>query len=300
MSSLSGVSSNPSNSLNTSNSTPNTPSRPTQGNLAGLSVSTAATPNDRPSSLANRATANTSAARSAAAVSDTAYDGRYVGANGQTSNNISDIQPVKPNNGKPETGKQILYVNGISTDLAAQRTSIQDLANQTGANVIGIHNATEGFAKDIGQSALDKANLGTNPAVDTLSNAIYNGVKQGQQVNIAAHSQGGIITSRAIGDALKRLQEDGLSSSQARAQLGKYVNVETFGGAAETYPKGPNYQHYVNTVDPVPDLLGKGNTFDPNTIRFTDNRAGFNPLKVFDNHSFDNVYLSHVNSGFFK
>lgn len=313
MSSLSGVSNNSSNPLNTNNSTSNTPSRPTQGNLAGLSVSSAATPSDRPSSITGRAavagtdalarsTSAPSTARAAAAApSDSTFDGRYVGANGQTSANIADVQPVRPNNGTLATGKQVFYVNGIQTDLAAQQTSLQLIANQTGANVVGIHNATEGFVKDVAQSALDKANLGRNPAVDTLADAIYNGVKQGQPVNIIAHSQGGIITSRAVGNALNRLREDGLSASQARQQLSRYVNIETFGGAAKTYPSGPNYRHFVNTADPVPDLLGKGTSlFDRNTTRFFDNRAGLDPRRVFDNHSLDNVYLSHIDQSLFK
>ncbi len=284
--------------------------------LAGLSVSVATPPQDRPTNtslqtqqnkvaLNNVASLNglaKTAATAKASVPDTAYDGKYVGANGQVANNISDVQPVKPNNGVAPTGKNVVYVNGIQTDLAAQQKTLQAIANQTGANVVGIHNATEGFTKDVAQSALDKAHLGTDPAVDTLSNAIYNAAKSGQQLNIVAHSQGAIITSRAVGDAINRLREDGLSSQQAQNLLSKSVNVQTFGGAALNYPNGPNYRHVVNNADPVPELLGKGlsGRFDKNTEFFTDNRAGLNPLKVFDNHSIDAVYLSHINANLFK
>lgn len=283
--------------------------------LAGLSVSVANPPQDRPTNIQgqqNNLAVNSAAkvggvstaasAKASASIPDTAYDGKYVGANGQVANNISDVQAVKPNNGIAQTGKNVVYVNGIQTDLAAQQKTLQAIANQTGANVIGIHNSTEGFAKDIAQSALDKAHLGTDPAVDTLSNAIYNAAKSGEQLNVIAHSQGGIITSRAVGDAINRLREDGLSSQAAKDLLNKSVNIQTFGGAALNYPEGPNYRHVVNNADPVPDLLGKGlsGRFDKNTEFFTDNRAGLNPLKVFDNHSMDNVYLSHINENLFK
>lgn len=283
--------------------------------LAGISVSAATPPQDRPintqnpnlqsqqkiNSVSNIAQVNSLARTSAAAsLPDTAFDGKYVGANGQTGNNISDVQGVKPNNGTPQTGKTVVYVNGIQTDLAAQQKSLQAIANQTGANVIGIHNATEGFVKDVAQSALDKTDLGKNPAVDTLADAIYNAAKSGQQINVIAHSQGGIITSRAVEDATNRLREDGLSSQAAKAALNKTVNIQTFGGAALTYPAGPNYRHVVNTADPVPGLLGKGAIADKNTEKFTDNRAGLNPLKIFDNHSLDNVYLSHIRADLLK
>ncbi|MBI4853815.1 MAG: hypothetical protein HY819_18630 [Acidobacteria bacterium] len=283
--------------------------------LAGLSVSVAQPPQESPINTQNPslkaqdnisinsvASANALVKSSArtASVPDTAFDGKYVGANGQTSNNVSDIQPVKPNNGIAQTGKTVFYVNGIQTDLAAQQKSLQVIANQTGANVIGIHNATEGFTKDVSQSALDKADLGKNPPVDTLADAIYNAAKTGKPINVIAHSQGGIITSRAVEDATNRLREDGLSSQAARDLLSKSVNIQTFGGAALTYPAGPNYRHVVNTADPVPGILGKGAIADKNTEKFTDNRAGLNPLKVFDNHSFDSVYASRIKANLFR
>lgn len=304
------------NDLNNNSLTNTQKPNATTGSLAGLSVSAARPPQDSPVntqnpglrtqsnfSINNIASANaavrTSAARTAS-VPDTAYDGKFVGANGQTSNTAAGVQPVRPNNGTTPTGKTVFYVNGIQTDLAAQQASLQVIANRTGANVIGIHNSTEGFAKDVGQSALDKANLGTNPPVDTLANAIYNAAKKGEQINVLAHSQGGLITSRAVQNATNRLREDGLSSKQARDLLSKSVNIQTFGGASLTYPPGPNYRHLVNTADPVPELLGKGDLPDKNTVFFTDNRAGFNPLRIFDNHSFDNVYASRIRPDLFK
>src|SRR5262249_21007552 len=36
------------------------------------------------------------------------------------------------------------------------------------------------------------------------------------------------------------------------------VTVETFGGAAASYPDGPRYVHYVNRVDMVPSGTGLG------------------------------------------
>lgn len=36
------------------------------------------------------------------------------------------------------------------------------------------------------------------------------------------------------------------------------IRVETFGGAAPSYPNGPQYVHYVNRGDPVGMLVGLG------------------------------------------
>ena len=58
------------------------------------------------------------------------------------------IPPVRPSNGQPGN-ETILYVNGISTDKAGQLGNMQSIANATGANVIGIHNSTQGALKDL-------------------------------------------------------------------------------------------------------------------------------------------------------
>jgi hypothetical protein len=77
-------------------------------------------------------------------------------------------------------------------------------------------------------------------------------------VHLKGHSQGGLITSRALNHVANRLRlEDGLSKADTQKLLSK-VNVETFGAAAWTYPDGPKYVHYVNDKDLVPGLFGLG------------------------------------------
>jgi hypothetical protein len=228
---------------------------------------------------------------------DKAYDGKFIGAGGKAySNNtpLSDIPSVKPNNGTPSNGQTVIYVNGINTEKSGQANSMQAIANRTGSSVIGIHNSTEGMLKDLAQSLGDKADLGNNPAVNAVANAVYNEIKAGRQVHLMGHSQGGLILSRALTDVKNRLMiEGGMSRSQAESTL-KNVKVETFGAAAASYPDGPKYVHYVNRADPVPVLFGLGafkGLFngdrsagkDAKVVRFT---------QFSDVHDFNNTYLN--------
>jgi len=242
---------------------------------------------------------------------DKANDGLLLGGDGRSyppGTRLSDIAGVKPDNGQPETGKTVLYVNGIMTDAAAQRATMQRIANQTGAGVIGVHNATEGFAADIAQSARDKLNNGYNPPVNTLSSAVYDSIKNRQDVNIVAHSQGGLIVSRAIRDVSDRLRGDGYSNQEVENMLRQYVNVQTFGAAAGHYPDGPNYRHVINVKDIVPGLFGLTGDTPVNTPIFHAGKdarierfsSDLSPANIVGNHSIDDLYMRYIDPNLFK
>ena len=232
------------------------------------------------------------------AAPDKVNDGMLLGAGNKTypaGTPLSQVEGVKPSNGaKPS--ETVLFINGIKNDVPKQGNYLQTIADATGANVVGIHNATEGTMKDLLQALGDKLDLGRNAAVDSAADTVYRELKAGRGVHLMAHSQGAIITSRALSDVKKRLMvEDGMSRSQAEALLGK-VKVETFGGAASQYPDGPKYVHYVNRTDPVVAFgLGAKSGWpgsnpgrDAVVHRFTN--LSFDPKKL---HSFGPAYLPH-------
>ncbi|QRK10623.1 hypothetical protein JQX13_11360 [Archangium violaceum] len=192
---------------------------------------------------------------------DRVYDGHLVGAGGRTfppGTPLSQVPGVTPRN-NPNPTETFVYVNGISNTKDQQLGSMQQIADRTGAKVIGVHNATEGMVADLAQCVKDKLDKGHNPAVDSLADTVYAELKAGRSVHLMAHSQGGLVTSRALNDVANRLRiEDGMSRGDVEKLLGR-VNVETFGGAAGRYPDGPNYVHYVNTKDIVPTWFGQGN-----------------------------------------
>ncbi|WNG22918.1 hypothetical protein F0U62_01920 [Cystobacter fuscus] len=229
---------------------------------------------------------------------DKKYDGVLVGAKGATfppGTPLSQVPGVTPrDNAHPS--ETLLFVNGINNTKDKQFASMQQLADRTGAKVIGVHNATEGMVADLAQCVTDKLDKGKNPAVDTMADTVYAELKAGRGVHLMAHSQGALVTSRALNDVANRLRiEDGLSSAQVEKAMSK-IKVETFGGAAAHFPDGPQYVHYVNKNDLVPTWFGQGDGDGVDewardggkgaVIRRFEQGSG-----IEGTHSFDNVYL---------
>ena len=79
-------------------------------------------------------------------------------------------------------------------------------------------------------------------------------------MHVMAHSQGGLITSRALVTSTTGCAWRMGCPRRTREKAMSKLNVETFGAAAMHYPDGPNYVHYVNTVDAVPVLTGLGDS----------------------------------------
>jgi hypothetical protein len=164
---------------------------------------------------------------------------------------LKDIEGFTPRPGtKRPSGETIIQINGINTSLDEQKSALQTTADATGAKVVGIHNATEGVLGDLKQSVTDKLNVGTNEAVESLRDVILSELRDRRPVHLMAHSQGGLITSRALGEVAKELERTGETNLLYR------IKVETFGAASGRYPDGPRYVHYVNNKDPVSNLFG--------------------------------------------
>ena len=224
--------------------------------------------------------------------SDRDFDGLFVGAGGRTyspSTPLANVPGVLPSDGRVPS-ETIVYVNGINTTKDGQFGSLQQIADRTGARVVGIHNATQGGFVDVIQSVGDTLDIGHNPAVDTLADTVYAEITSGRTIHLMAHSQGALITSRALTDVYQRLRvEDGLSRREAERLLAR-VEVETFGGAAGSYPDGPRYVHYVNRRDAVPGLFGLGPFANP--LVHPGRGAVVHRFSEGDNaHGFEQTYL---------
>lgn len=226
--------------------------------------------------------------------SDKSFDGSFVGSNGQTfpaNTSLSDIPAVVPNGGV-RNNETLIYVNGIRTNVAGQANSLQAIADNTGSRVVGIHNATEGTGVDLLQSFGDKLDIGNNPAVDTLADTVYNELRAGREAHLMAHSQGAIITSRALEDVKNRLMlEDGMSRRNAEGLMNN-IKVETFGGASRRFTDGPQYVHYVNRNDGVPQAFGLRSWLNPFAHAGRDAVTHyFRDGKPLVSHGFEEFYL---------
>ncbi|GMU10199.1 hypothetical protein [Corallococcus caeni] len=189
---------------------------------------------------------------------DLKFDGHFVGARGQTfppGTPLKNVPGVMPRN-NPNPSETVIYINGILNDRTDQSRTLQSLADTTNSKAIGIHNSTRGIGPDLFQAMRDRSGKGVNPPVDTLADTVHAELKAGRSVHLMAHSQGAIVTSRALSDVARRLRmEDGLSPSEVDKKMAQ-LKVETFGGAANAYPSGPRYVHYVNDADPVASTFG--------------------------------------------
>lgn len=199
---------------------------------------------------------------------DIVFDGAVVGGNGQVYPPGTDawqVQGARPNNGTAFTGERIYYVNGIQNTAAFQSQSIQNIANATGAEVVGLHNSTESMVLDLQQCVLDKLPSfeKSNAATRALASQLVTDLQAGRPVHLMAHSQGGLVTSGALTLAKEYLETVKPGNAAQADALLKNIQVETFGSAAASWPYGPQYTHYINENDTVPMLTGLGRQGDP-------------------------------------
>jgi hypothetical protein len=207
---------------------------------------------------------------------------------------LADIEGFTPRRGtRRPSGETIIQINGINTTLEQQKSALQTTADATGAKVVGIHNATEGLAGDLKQSVTDKLNTGRNPAVESLRDVILTELREGRPVHLMAHSQGGLITSRALGEVADQLKKENKTALLDR------IKVETFGAASGRYPDGPRYVHYLNKKDPVSNLFGVGGStsFFSHPGKSVRGREAqiiqFSEKSLIEAHSFQGTYLQH-------
>ncbi|MFN7572912.1 MAG: hypothetical protein ACK5TK_15905 [Betaproteobacteria bacterium] len=113
----------------------------------------------------------------------------------------------------------------------------------------------------------------TQPPTDRLSREIVGAMSAGQSLNVIGHSEGGVNTVAAIGQAKSELVEvqsrevlkenpnlddeaaGVLATKQVEAALGKNLNVTLLGTQQTGLPDGPNYVRAAHKSDFVPDAI---------------------------------------------
>lgn len=153
---------------------------------------------------------------------DLDYDGVLVGVDGPYApgSPLAEIRGVRPKMRSPTY--EIIFVNGFDTQLRDHFKTLQEIANRAGAEVVGVYNATEGRKGDLLQAAGDKLDWGKNPSGQGPDRDGLFGTNDRKRarspslVNIVAHSQGALITSRALEDVRTRLRQAGYSRDAAQ------------------------------------------------------------------------------------
>jgi hypothetical protein len=166
-----------------------------------------------------------------------------------------------------------IFINGILNTYQNHVEAAGRLATESGRNVVGVYVASarttlptgaEGVL-GVAQSAVgilnvvgaglrdvfDSFNIGFRRTptaavrrVESLITQFGNPKKQDGGLHMVAHSKGSIV----LAEALWRAQQRGVDL--------KRIDVETFGNAAFSFPKGANYRHYVHSGDLVSRLFG--------------------------------------------
>src|SRR5581483_4344554 len=177
---------------------------------------------------------------------DNALDGWLVAPKGITMPPGTPLQAmakVQPANGKSD-GIGI-FVNGVMTPAAKQSEGLQELANVTGKEMIGVHNSTSGLAWDVESVVTQKLGLGgKEKPTAQLTASILEALDKKVPLSLYAHSQGAIVLADALTRVQDTLKKRGLSQAQAEEAM-SHINVETFAPAASKFPDGPVYVHYV-------------------------------------------------------
>jgi hypothetical protein len=235
------------------------------------------------------------------------YDGDVLGG-GCKKGNPAGVMPPGCFQ-KPGTLPKITYVNGINTRYTPQDPNqkdpfveggicktMQQIAATTCSEVTGVYNATEGIGKDLDECLDNIAKDSNTPAVVPLTDAMVQAARTGQPTTIFAHSQGGLITQEAVARAKAKLViVDKLTPEEAEQEL-SVVSVKSFGTALMGWPKGPHYERFTNTADPVPPAITGAQTSYPSASwesAAADNNYVFTSPHVnpIDSHSMDDVYV---------
>jgi hypothetical protein len=177
------------------------------------------------------------------------------------SNNEHGVCPVAPSAGHKRPTETIYFVNGITTTAEQQYGAMHQIADRCDANVVGIHSSTRGGLQDCVDALRSKEHDPDNRAAETVRGLVEENIKEGRDIHLAGHSRGALTISHALNDVRTDLLRPDPKTGQLRSkaevdEMMSHVKVETFGGAAYTYPDGPQYVHYANTADFVPNATG--------------------------------------------
>lgn len=197
-----------------------------------------------------------------------ASDGDILGADQRAyapSTPVDDIPAFEPKGGKPKGNA--MFVNGIlvgpEREAGPHGSEAQKVADAFNLEVRPVYNASHGLVRDSLETVKDKLNISAEPTVHTLANSMLEQIKLGQEMTYIGHSQGASQICRAIHITTATLKKANPKATDAdiAALLHTSLHVVTLAGAASRWPDGPRYDHYINTKDAIPNLLGVNSWF---------------------------------------
>lgn len=216
---------------------------------------------------------------------------------------------------KPGTLPKAHYINGINTNIAGHCATLENLATALCKEVCGTYNATSGIGGDVVECVDNIRRSATVPATNLAGEILANlGKDPPQEMDLYAHSQGGLVTQHAVIEVKNKLTADyaakhypgrnPTATEKAAAQQDTLtrmakLKINSFGTAVMGWPEGPRYESYTNLADPVPRVIisaqlnHMAETFTDgkilSSILFEEPYA--NPIRA---HSMDEVYIPRM------
>ena len=192
----------------------------------------------------------------------TPFDGKVIGAGCKPSepSSVETTQGIRPVNcsDPSKTIPKVYFANGINTKLygdgASMCNTMQQIANQTCAEVVGIYGATEGMLPDLDQ-AVDEIEKNSNSKQEqTLAKLMTDSATSDppQDLNLIVHSRGGLAAQEAIANTKAAMLFNAPPDEVDQAL--SHINVAAYGTAEKGWPVGPEYTKLNNSADPVPEI----------------------------------------------
>jgi RHS repeat-associated protein len=146
---------------------------------------------------------------------------------------------------------EYVFVNGVNNTPEQNCSASQALANTLGAKVHSFYNATDKLWRDLAEALQSISNEETRPAKNL---AKYIETHEGEEINIIAHSQGGLITRQALTIYRKNLEGQGVEEKIINEKMSK-INIIICGSAKKGFPEGPNYTIINNEKDNIAKII---------------------------------------------
>lgn len=150
-----------------------------------------------------------------------------------------------PFRGQSEAEELWFFLNGICTNEDVLRLNGEALASIFGRRISLLHNPSDGVVLDLLECAAGRTAELFEPVSRSVADILEMALASGRKVVLIAHSQGGIISAKAINHLHSKLQ------GADRALLGQ-LELYTFASAA-THLQAPEIyaEHFYNTRDYV-------------------------------------------------
>lgn len=151
----------------------------------------------------------------------------------------------------PEQGQFVdddqawFFLNGICTSREVLRLNGKALANLLQRKIYLMHNPSDGIVLDLLECAVGRTMQPVSKLDESVAHILEDALDRHRHVVLMAHSQGGIITTAALGLLAKKL-------TGSRSRLLKKLSVFTFASAATEFDFPEVYaEHFFHTRDYV-------------------------------------------------